>query len=631
MVLDARIIKKQYEVTYQIAPAWMVCEDGATRRLEATDRAQLVGDDHYPDDYAGRIQSCKPTTLKRGPVRTRGFWRSVVVEMTAEQRTAAANRTVKIERGALVPVTDPDRWGERLWAGLRDTTTVADLALETPADAGQEVAEEFRLRVQMAALRMRLLKQALPQNIAHTGTGLYAVKASPLSDGGLVGSVAGQVVTTTAINLSNLTFWLGGYLYNETCSELRAIVSYVWIGGPFGEAQVTVQGDLTNWVATDVAKAYDSWNTVQGACDQLWTDQGVAAFTANQYIRVYAGTYVENVAPNAGLNTSSVQTGSTLILEGDPTDSRDNIVIACAAGNYDLYLNNDYHCRVRHLKTAGDPAIASICFAANIDWAWATDLTVDVSGSSVPAHGILGLTTRALNVLDSEILFHGDHAGLFNLGSIGVHRCKITGDGAASGIAVSLTMSLWMEACLINNVDLIFGNPTRFLQASLRNCVLYNIGKGFNAYPATLFILINNIVHTATTVFLSPTSVHFPEETAGHIGPRVVMRNNYFYNYTNFADFNGTTKTYAEWIAYSQVDASDNVDGVDPKVAGTGLLDADSPCINGGIGSGVLYDVNNVAAPSLTSPAIGCDFSRDAPVPSIESRVGTTILRSGVR
>ena len=109
------------------------------------------------------------------------------------------------------------------------------------------------------------------------------------------------------------------------------------------------------------------------------------------------------------------------------------------------------------------------------------------------------------------------------------------------------------------------------------------------------------------------------------------MRNNYFYNYTNFADFNGTTKTYAEWIAYSQVDASDNVDGVDPKVAGTGLLDADSPCINGGIGSGVLYDVNNVAAPSLTSPAIGCDFSRDAPVPSIESRVGTTILRSGVR
>ena len=59
MPIAAEPIEKKLPVwiTYQSAPMWMVGEDGETRVLEAPDRAALIGDDHYTDDYTGHYQA----------------------------------------------------------------------------------------------------------------------------------------------------------------------------------------------------------------------------------------------------------------------------------------------------------------------------------------------------------------------------------------------------------------------------------------------------------------------------------------------------------------------------------------------------------------------------------------------
>ena len=62
MVVAAKPIEKTtgWWVTHQTAPAWMVGEDGALRNQAAPNRAAAIGDDHYPGDYAGKIQSVTP-------------------------------------------------------------------------------------------------------------------------------------------------------------------------------------------------------------------------------------------------------------------------------------------------------------------------------------------------------------------------------------------------------------------------------------------------------------------------------------------------------------------------------------------------------------------------------------------
>jgi len=87
----------------------------------------------------------------------------------------------------------------------------------------------------------------------------------------------------------------------------------------------------------------------QAALDQLWADQGAAAFTETQYVRVFAGTYDENVVPNAGLVTSYGD--FALILEGDPADDRDNIVLAPSSGTA-LDINGPDYVTFRHMKVA---------------------------------------------------------------------------------------------------------------------------------------------------------------------------------------------------------------------------------------------------------------------------------------
>ena len=92
-----------------------------------------------------------------------------------------------------------------------------------------------------------------------------------------------------------------------------------------------------------------TYSTIQAAVDQLWTDQGAAVFTASQYIRIFADTYDENVVPNTGFRTNEAY-GYTLVIEGDPAEGRDNIIVQPTGGTYVLHLGTALeHCLVRHL------------------------------------------------------------------------------------------------------------------------------------------------------------------------------------------------------------------------------------------------------------------------------------------
>lgn len=72
-----------------------------------------------------------------------------------------------------------------------------------------------------------------------------------------------------------------------------------------------------------------TYSTIMGALDQLYVDQGTAAFTATQEIRVYNGTYTETVTPNDLINPTAtyrliIQAATGQVPEIDAGSVRDN-------------------------------------------------------------------------------------------------------------------------------------------------------------------------------------------------------------------------------------------------------------------------------------------------------------------
>jgi len=99
-----------------------------------------------------------------------------------------------------------------------------------------------------------------------------------------------QVVALTTGGLGTSDAFKGGYVTNATRSETRAIIRHI-------DGSVTLEGDLSSWADTDDLDIYDAWSTIQGELDQLEIDQGTGvAFTATQTMRIYAGTYTENIS-----------------------------------------------------------------------------------------------------------------------------------------------------------------------------------------------------------------------------------------------------------------------------------------------------------------------------------------------
>jgi hypothetical protein len=168
---------------------------------------------------------------------------------------------------------------------------------------------------------------------------------------------------------------IGEVEWFATTEELRAIVSHT-------DDTVTLEGSLTNWTDTDTLEVYDAWSTIQAALDQVFTDQGATTFTVTQLIRIFAGTYDENVTPNASLDPDE-QNGFQLVIEGDPADDRGNVIIAPTSGTDGMYINCDAAI-IRHLKLAGSTVTNSIrSYTGNL-WIEVTDCIVDNDTTGLP-------------------------------------------------------------------------------------------------------------------------------------------------------------------------------------------------------------------------------------------------------
>ena len=339
-----------------------------------------------------------------------------------------------------------------------------------------------------------------------------------------------------------------------------------------------------------------TYSTIQSALDQLWTDQGATKFTASQYIRVFAGTYDETPTPNAAFTTDPLN-GYPLIIEGDPADSRENIIIAPTTGSptYGVYVNCD-EVILRHLRIAGSPTTAGFSTSSGNGFAWVDDCDIEV-----PATGVTIVYQG--RVTDCRVEVTVDSKTCVGVGSWGqtggyVARCTLIGGGKTNSFGVNVLRDVVVEDCTIRTVNVAVYTGYNVYTASLysvRNCTFYdcNFGVWIRSGWNQRFHLVNNAFEDVGYVFY-PAYV-WPEETATKAGSTVVMRNNCFHGYTAFAYGPGAaTKTYAEFAALNLVDASGDKDATDPLLtdpaAGDFSLQSGSPCWDTGHGSGVTTD-----------------------------------------
>jgi hypothetical protein len=279
----------------------------------------------------------------------------------------------------------------------------------------------------------------------------------------------------------------------EFSEEIRAIVSHI-------DDEVTLEGDLTNWIGGSDVGVYDAWSAVQLTLDQLTLDQGSTGFAAIQYIRIFAGTYDENVIPNANLNPNE-STGHTLVIEGDPADDRDNIIIQPTGGARCIYINLD-HIVIRHLKcdaTAGASNEAIRNYYQGSTGIEVRDCTVMGNGAD---HAIEA--TEAV-VSDCEVTSAGFRGVNIQYGR--VERCTVKNTGAKGttiGILISYVASV--VDCTVRGFNSGFqlsgagGHPW----TEIVNCTIYDCDYGITVWRQLSQF---EIVNTTSAMTRSPTKV----------------------------------------------------------------------------------------------------------------------------
>lgn len=497
------------------APSWLIGEgDEKPEYLVGRDGIRTIPepvnpDDHYPDDYAGKVVAVRRSGWRWTEMDLAGGRVIVQMELTDQEAGWVSSRTRKIINGERVPITFEDRWGSQIAARLRERFDDAEDAERRSDDPNDYIGRQF-------AAQSVLFKKLLTPVVVHTGAGLYEV-------------------------------------------------------GP--------------------AKTYSTWSA---ALAQLWTDQGAAEFTATQYIRGFADTYDETITPNASLNPSE-RNGLSLIIEGDPTDSRNNMIVQPTSGRavnvaMDMII-------LRHMKCVAADSDA-VTLTAGCNWAVITDCDITAVGSNEAINAV----PKALTVEDCAInseddgIFVGTATGVF------VHRCVITATAGQvdAGIWLSNGASGLIEACTIDGFsDGVFVQGSQSADV-FRNNTFYNCDEGlsFNAGDIPPAEIDNNIFLSCTTNIKISA---WPDETGeGSVYGPIQLRNNSFYDYTNFVkNRSNVTRTYAQFIVMDGVDAGGNLNAIDPLLTNPGAgdfsLQGGSPCRNTGHGAGTVTGVNAVA------------------------------------
>lgn len=138
---------KRYRIFYRKAPAWLVGEDEKDAWPRRKSRGTGVSSQWYPGDYAGKVIAVLPVSNTGDSAGAD----EVELELTDEERSGLAGRTLKIAAGEPVPVTFDDRYGAAAQL-LRDEfgdaeaveAQVEQLASKEDATGGErELVERF--------------------------------------------------------------------------------------------------------------------------------------------------------------------------------------------------------------------------------------------------------------------------------------------------------------------------------------------------------------------------------------------------------------------------------------------------------------------------------------------------------
>lgn len=337
------------------------------------------------------------------------------------------------------------------------------------------------------------------------------------------------------------------------------------------------------------------YSTIQSALAQLWADQGSTLFTASQYIRVFANTYDENVAPDTSLQPDRAN-GYLLFIEGDPATSRESIIVAPSGGARAIYLQSD-GTQVRHMKVTGTPSTNLLETTTGARANTISDCTFvgAVAGLRLGYSGNLHdcTITVTADVIGLELYIANDECV--------IERCVITGVGkgasTTSGIYAQYDYgNIVIDSCVVSGFSIALqpGESRGLGALYASNNVFFDcmFGTGLTDFACDrLRVFINNTFKDVDTIH---RVIAWPEETSTRTGPRFLQRNNCYHNYTTFGDDGSGTKTYAEWIALNRVDAAGDLDATDPLLmdpdSGDFSLQAGSPCRHAGHGSGVVKD-----------------------------------------
>jgi hypothetical protein len=419
-------------------------------------------------------------------------------------------------------------------------------------------------------------KTAIPRTITHTGTGLYAVKAVPThNDDTQSGAPAGQVITLAVGGLGVLDAFKGGYVVNATDAETRAIVSHT-------DDTITLEGDLTNWTNTDDLDIYDAWTTVQGAFDQLFTDQGVTDFTSTQEVRLYDGTYTEDVD----------------VASMDPTDACKLRLVAGPGQSSVVVTNTGLAAHTIDLNATEATWVEGFTIVSTVSGQYGIYTGEGLTASALEIYDTAGLNGRGIRggtvlAVDSE--FTDLNYGIVTVGAGSVVlRCKFDGCVSSArdvGSYANISACTFIGGTYSMRCERLRANPGMEYSPVVTNCTFYNVGTVFYDASSTDVRVVkmrfyNNIVHTATAVFYSGV---------GAILTTVDADYNTYYTCTNVANINGTTYNLAAWQALTDLfgDSPDSHSvstdpGLSNPVGGDLTLSVTSNCIHAGVGSYVV-------------------------------------------
>jgi hypothetical protein len=451
------------------------------------------------------------------------------------------------------------------------------------------------------------------------GTGLYSVKVTPTkNDDTQSGAAAGQVITVTTGGLGTSDAFKGGYVTNVTETETRAIVSHT-------DTTITLEGDLTNWTDTDDLDIYDAWDTIQGAHDQLVTDQSTDDYTARQELRLYAGTYSENVTINVEMRPTGKH---ELMIRANTGDS---VTVAGGAGHCFQGVCYGRVC-VEDITFTTDTGAYRGIYATTANKASGLEVRRCTFNCG---RGIEGAYTAAPTIIEDCVFTTSEHYGCYSVASgMIVRRCTFT--GGTQGVAARRNTSI--EGCTFDGCGkgvYVVSNDNAVGSVSVVNCTFYNCTTAdiYAEYTESgtqrslgYLRALNNIHHTSAYAYWIMSGC-----TLDHVD------RNCIYNATKVARVDETDyTTLANWQAWADDQGSSpdaNSTTADPLLADPGNGDftpgVADPVDLAGRGAGVTHDVNgnpyDPAFPTMGAVSLGVLSAPNAPGISGATASGKTV------